>query len=513
MCMDPSPVVGLSRYNWDGQDVVFNPIVPSSRPVVGGKRSYAIDVREFLVTERNAVIRAEIEERIRPHLSATPGAWERFTSREKGGFDYRAAVVFDWVSSRVKYAKKGSRDPWQFPDETLALRSGDCEDRAFLIASLFLASGISGYHVRVALGEVRTMSGKRFDHAWVMYKSEAGRWLLVEPLLTASSSVKRSTSRRKRGRAPVRANFSRHGAIEYVPKYLFNADHLWSTGGEASSFERVVAKAWRKMDPKFAGEVHRTILHRALADVVPSGLMAALDARFSPAVLRLFGPTVDESDRGAYEPTDHFDNGLIDESWAVVRRRMDRFRADGTDYASFAGAAHAVADFYAHSSYGHFAKVNSSSAEEPCAEPFDPSRADELLREAPVYSARDGEPRFDLTSDRFTLNTRLWKKSKQAAADEWRGSLLSGRYGQAGDSRGDFVQRWFVEGPAKLPDEYAKPSLGSLPHHIEIAVDGPEPDAHHRLYGERDYAYQYRLRVNTAVAHVRQLFLESKPRQ
>jgi predicted transglutaminase-like cysteine proteinase len=64
------------------------------------------------------------------------------------------------------------------PDETLKLRSGDCEDRALLIASMLLASGISSFNVRVALGKFRAWMGEEHDdfgHVWVMYKDESGR--------------------------------------------------------------------------------------------------------------------------------------------------------------------------------------------------------------------------------------------------------------------------------------------------------------------------------------------------
>lgn len=54
------------------------------------------------------------------------------------------------------------------------------------MASLMLASGISGYNVRVPLGKVKVFVNssevKSFDHMWVMYKNERGRWMLFEPL-------------------------------------------------------------------------------------------------------------------------------------------------------------------------------------------------------------------------------------------------------------------------------------------------------------------------------------------
>ena len=59
MCLTQTTIHGLDRYNWDGDEIVPVSIVPSSRPVVGvkGKNDYPIDVREFLVTDRNELRR------------------------------------------------------------------------------------------------------------------------------------------------------------------------------------------------------------------------------------------------------------------------------------------------------------------------------------------------------------------------------------------------------------------------------------------------------------------------
>ena len=137
---------------------------------------YDIDVREFLITSRNEVIRRTLDEKIRKFVKdRVIGGWEKFQSRDEGSFDFRANVIKDFVSRRISYEPTQKQDPWQFPDETLAVKNGDCEDRALLIASLMIASGISSYNVRVALGRMKftDRKGHTFtgDHVWVMYKT------------------------------------------------------------------------------------------------------------------------------------------------------------------------------------------------------------------------------------------------------------------------------------------------------------------------------------------------------
>ena len=187
MCLTKPIVRWSRRFNWDGDRIVHEAIVPSSRPVVGRRSGgYDIDVREFLVSERNAVMGRTLREDMRKFVgSVSGGNWKLFTSRGSGSFDHRAEMIAAFVGAEVAYRYGGGRDPWQFPDETLAIRAGDCEDRALLIASLLLASGTSSFNVRVALGRLRTWDarGRRRenDHVWVMYKDEAGRWQLLEP--------------------------------------------------------------------------------------------------------------------------------------------------------------------------------------------------------------------------------------------------------------------------------------------------------------------------------------------
>jgi hypothetical protein len=138
MCFSFSKVHHSSKWNWDGERIVHDSIVPSSRPPVGKKDgNYDIDVREFLVSERNVVMKRTLEKDVKKFISKLPGAnWELFCARTPGSFDYRAYIITEYVSQHIAYFQTNDLDPWQFPEETLSLKSGDCEDRALLIASL-----------------------------------------------------------------------------------------------------------------------------------------------------------------------------------------------------------------------------------------------------------------------------------------------------------------------------------------------------------------------------------------
>ena len=154
MCMQPSGVRPYQRWHWAGDEIVHEPAIPASRILPGTRqRKYPIDIRQFLSIEGNAVIRAHLRALLD---SLAPQEQQLFTSRRSGAFDFRTRKVVQYLGTQVKYKQRSSRiiDDWCFPEETLALKEGDCEDLAFLLASLLEASGISGYCLRVALGAI-----------------------------------------------------------------------------------------------------------------------------------------------------------------------------------------------------------------------------------------------------------------------------------------------------------------------------------------------------------------------
>jgi len=495
MCIEKSKVHRLRRWNWDGERIIHESIVPSSRPVVGHQRGgYDIDVREFLVSEKNATMRRTLEKDVRDFIGGLEGAsWELFRSRDPGSFDLRAHVITQFVSKTVKYRISQGLDPWQFPDETMKLRSGDCEDRALLIASLFLASGISSFNVRVALGRFRAWFGNThedFDHVWVMYKDEAGKWQVIEPAAHAIVSGKP----RKQKEMPETA--------EYIPFFIFNDVHLWSMQDD-SLYKGVrpvrLKRNWSALHPKFAGWVHKTILNEALTpDVCPDWVLKALNRHFT-SILWTRSLTVDDPDLpGSYDPRDHFDNAYIDEGWQRVADRLAQFRdRSSQSLDAFHLAAHAIGDFYAHSSYGEFGAVQNGALAL-----YDPDNPASALAQSPDYGAGSG---FDIASGRFSTNASLWQGNPQAAATLWKDKLISGRYAQNNDSHG--ATELITRIPASLAQNKRFHLRGALPHHDEIAVD--KDTGSNVLYDENKFSAQYSLRKDAAVRHIRQAFVKN----
>ena len=165
-----------------------------------------------------------------------------------------------------------------------------------------------------------------------------------------------------------------------MPHYVFNADHLWEI--HSRDFDRDVkfrdycreGRFWKNFDPSFAAGVHNTIYDQALKGKFPAGALSAIKRKSLWLDANIL----------TYDPRDHFDNGYITEGWDKVNARLAQFRADNTDWDSFGAAAHAIGDFYAHSSYMHFAVLQNVAPDSGQAVIYAPGVA---LVASPQYTA------------------------------------------------------------------------------------------------------------------------------
>ena len=86
----------------------------------------------------------------------------------------------NWVGNNIQYehddAVYGVRDYWQFGKETVALRTGDCEDFSILLCSLLRAAGYSADDVYVVIGK-----NPNGYHAWVKINLGSLGWYNLEP--------------------------------------------------------------------------------------------------------------------------------------------------------------------------------------------------------------------------------------------------------------------------------------------------------------------------------------------
>ena len=202
-------------YQWDGTRILQKTTSLVEARFVLGHPSVAVvtDLREWIASGDHEEI-----QRVVKNLSLPD-------DRRTGSFDRRARLVWEWIAREITYVddlgSNGTREFWQFPSETIALRQGDCEDSSVLLATLLLAAGISPFCVRVVIGLV-TQDGSATPHAWPIYKDERGCWRILETTYGP-------------GDLPVewpRADASCHpGTVPcYTPDLCFNRAHVWLVG-------------------------------------------------------------------------------------------------------------------------------------------------------------------------------------------------------------------------------------------------------------------------------------------
>ena len=200
-----------------------------------------------------------------------------------------------------------------------------------------------------------------------------------------------------------------------------------------------------------------------------------------------------------YDPRLHFDNAFIEEGFELFNRNFHAKTLKG-----LARALHALADLYAHSSYGVFAGMADDTSFIAFEDHYSTSQAyADQFRTMPKY----GGPEFDLRI--FSTNKRLYTKedNKASAIDYWKDQVISGRFGQKRDSQSllERTQYW----PKELKEDQNR---GALPHHNEMAVDDEKFNPKkHKLYADKDqYEKQFEMRKASAICHIGMKYEEWK---
>jgi hypothetical protein len=242
-------------YYWEGKNLLLDTVVHRKRYVLAPGRDLCycpFDVRRWVMPPEDELLGLVWQQLARGYsrhlaVSSTPELE-----------DAKAMVVWHFVVEHIRYTRENhSHDFWQFPPETLQLKTGDCEDKSFLCASLLLAAGIPADRVRVAIGvlarpgarpgspseahcvEARLGHYSGEGHAWAMYQASSGVWCILEPnyrhLPTARAPgaaewfvSERSIDISQAVMLPADLLAADGAAEQYVPLVCFNHRAVWS---------------------------------------------------------------------------------------------------------------------------------------------------------------------------------------------------------------------------------------------------------------------------------------------
>jgi len=128
-----------------------------------------------------------------------------------------------WVVCNIRYLgddiNNYTMEYWQFPFETLADKTGDCEDGALLIASLAINAGVPSFRVRVVAGMVQPApTAPQGGHGYVSYLRESdNQWVILDWCYLEDSSIDIKTK-------PIHKNNPYYKEIWFS----FNNQYSWS---------------------------------------------------------------------------------------------------------------------------------------------------------------------------------------------------------------------------------------------------------------------------------------------
>ena len=211
----------MVQLDWSGQKILLFPVTRNRRVLAlseTDRRDIPTDVRQWITPSDCWEIREAAETHIQNNKVVVAGR----DSTDPLNYDLRARLCWDYLADHFNYKPDGSKDLWQFPSETLALKHGDCEDLAILLASLLMVSGISSYCVRVVIGDLSIGTSSKGSHAWVVYKNEQGDWCILDATLKPEELPEAGTWH-------IANEWALTGKDRtYRPKWCFNQHHAWS---------------------------------------------------------------------------------------------------------------------------------------------------------------------------------------------------------------------------------------------------------------------------------------------
>lgn len=109
------------------------------------------------------------------------------------GFNTNDPVqIYKFVRDEIRYVEDYLTydyrfEYWQFPEETLRIRTGDCEDQAILLCTLFRAKGYGPDDAKVVFG----LTSENNGHAWVELFYE-GSWVVFDPTSSANGYIEKT---------------------------------------------------------------------------------------------------------------------------------------------------------------------------------------------------------------------------------------------------------------------------------------------------------------------------------
>jgi hypothetical protein len=135
-----------------------------------------------------------------------------------------------WVVQHITYLGDNinnyTMEYWQFPFETLADKTGDCEDGSLLMASMAINAGVPAFRVRVVAGMVQPApTAPEGGHGYMSYLRETdNQWVIIDWCYLEDSSVPVSLK-------PL------HKVNQFYKEVWFSFNHEFSWSDQSFDFQ------------------------------------------------------------------------------------------------------------------------------------------------------------------------------------------------------------------------------------------------------------------------------------
>lgn len=183
----------------------FRPIIYKGRAIPNHKDVVPIDVRQMFWS-KDYLLDDVVQKNELYHNNPDNTAW---------ACQKYIVENYQYISD-IKNVK--FNEYWQFPNETLVLKCGDCEDGSLLMAAMMAVAGVPEWRIRVNAGWAINNRGRKEGHGYVTYcRTKDNNWVILDWCYHPDPSIRVCDK-------PLAKNNANYHDIWFS----FNSQHSWS---------------------------------------------------------------------------------------------------------------------------------------------------------------------------------------------------------------------------------------------------------------------------------------------
>ena len=102
MCLVTHALNNPTSYNWEGDEIIYDPTIFAMRYIPNTRKRYNLDIRKFIDPEDNVVIKNFLERAVE-HIPSEKK--NLFFSNNRGSYDYKVEVITEFINNKFSYLR------------------------------------------------------------------------------------------------------------------------------------------------------------------------------------------------------------------------------------------------------------------------------------------------------------------------------------------------------------------------------------------------------------------------